>query len=123
MQNESLLPLSSKKLGRHLIVLDGFRGLAIILVILYHYLPFFSVGWVGVDLFFLLSGFLITGKLIESLNQKYYYRQFYTLVHFWSLSCEMQYYLLWPIVVKWLYTTPRIFIFTLLGIIAAALIF
>lgn len=58
-------------------ILDGFRGVAVILVLLYHYLPFFSFGWVGVDLFFVLSGFLITGKLIESLGSKKYFLSFY----------------------------------------------
>jgi peptidoglycan/LPS O-acetylase OafA/YrhL len=62
--------------GRHrFLVLDGVRGLAIIGVLLTHgsYLiqsrvmaRLFEVGWTGVDLFFVLSGFLITGILIDS---------------------------------------------------------
>src|SRR4029077_20528398 len=59
-------------------ILDGFRGLAILLVIGYHYLDFFSFGWTGVDLFFVLSGFLITGKLVESMGAAHYFRTFYT---------------------------------------------
>src|SRR5262249_25738791 len=51
--------------------LDGVRGLAILLVMLHHFLPergagvlsMLRLGWVGVDLFFVLSGFLITGIL------------------------------------------------------------
>ncbi len=50
--------------------LDGLRGIAVLLVILFHFsmVPFvsfgFEVGWVGVQLFFVLSGFLITRILI-----------------------------------------------------------
>ena len=44
----------------------GVRGLAILLVVAYHvHLPPFGGGFVGVDVFFVLSGFLITGLLIE----------------------------------------------------------
>ena len=41
-------------------VLDGLRGLAILLVMAYHFGPLLSWGWMGADLFFVLSGFLIT---------------------------------------------------------------
>jgi peptidoglycan/LPS O-acetylase OafA/YrhL len=54
--------------------LDGVRGCAILLVLLFHCLktsvfPFSTlseIGWIGVDLFFVLSGFLITGILIDT---------------------------------------------------------
>ncbi|MEP7280245.1 MAG: acyltransferase [Bacteroidota bacterium] len=68
---------ASKLFNKRTPVLDGFRGLAILLVIGYHYSGFFSFGWVGVDLFFVLSGFLITGKLLESAGQKSYFYSFY----------------------------------------------
>src|SRR5579864_5987729 len=47
--------------------LDVLRGIAILLVIGFHLLVpgFFQVGWVGVDLFFVLSGFLISGLLFR----------------------------------------------------------
>lgn len=48
--------------------LEGLRGIAIISVIIYHNFPYGNLffGWLGVDLFFVLSGFLITGILIKS---------------------------------------------------------
>ncbi len=46
--------------------LDGVRGLAIALVILFHYNFALEFGWVGVQLFFVLSGFLITTILLKS---------------------------------------------------------
>src|SRR5688500_18177526 len=65
----------------HIRALGGLRGLAIILVLLYHLFPFFPLskfGWSGVDLFFVLSGFLITGILLDTVHEKYYWRNFIT---------------------------------------------
>jgi peptidoglycan/LPS O-acetylase OafA/YrhL len=156
--------------------LDGVRGLAILLVMLFHFqgtrphlvpkalvYPMI-VGWSGVDLFFVLSGFLITGILIDTRDSENYFSSFYArrvlrivplyliavflcfrialplarrwgvdldpdgslepwywlhvsnwrsafgrdvrpLSHFWSLSIEEQFYLVWPAFVLW--TKPR----------------
>jgi peptidoglycan/LPS O-acetylase OafA/YrhL len=153
--------------------LDGIRGVAILLVMLFHFqgvrphlipkaLTYpMILGWSGVDLFFVLSGFLITGILVETREAENYFSSFYArrvlrilplyllavflgfrvaaplarlggveldpggglepwywfhasnwpsafgrdfrpLSHFWSLSIEEQFYLVWPILVLWI---------------------
>ncbi len=133
--------------------LDGWRGIAIALVLfdhiqdslLGHYVrPWTSTGYLGVTMFFVLSGFLITGKLLEGpINFRhfylrrvfrlmpaawtylgvllllthitghpyttlaevracvFFYRNFFGFMglagHFWSLSVEEQFYLVWPV--------------------------
>src|ERR1043166_7724662 len=70
--------------------LDGLRGLAILLVLLRHLVPeqtthpYFvpiitaaRLTWSGVDLFFVLSGFLIGGILLDAKNSPDYLRTFY----------------------------------------------
>ncbi len=61
--------------------LDGLRGLAILLVIVYHnfgFINYFFFGWLGVDLFFVLSGFLITDILLNTVGQPHFLKNFYT---------------------------------------------
>lgn len=138
--------------------LDGLRGLAILLVLFFHYEFIVGFGWVGVQLFFVLSGYLITSLLLKEKEnplsfyiKRFYWRRtlrifpiyylylafvagvfllkgipedfpqlfpflatytfnFYPLVgtysyhdlfftHFWSLSVEEQFYLMWPVVI------------------------
>ncbi len=50
--------------------LDGLRGLAILLVMGSHSLLFMKGGFLGVDIFFVLSGFLITAILIEEKDSR-----------------------------------------------------
>ncbi len=66
--------------------LDGLRGLAIGSVLLYHcherlhssHLDVIAQwGWVGVNLFFVLSGFLITGIILDSRDDPHFFRNFY----------------------------------------------
>lgn len=77
--------------SRHYPVLDGVRGLAILLVLVWHYLsvPAPPGSWLayaqvplrltytGVDFFFVLSGFLIGGILIDSRGRSRYFATFY----------------------------------------------
>ena len=165
---------SRGKFSGHIPALDGIRGLAILTVTAYRFsigpddnrLPgklLFNAlhhGDLGVDLFFVLSGFLITGILFDAKGEDHYFRNFYarralrifplyygflfvTLValpflfgsrfdlfpeakanqawlwlyganilmsirdewclgsftHFWSLSVEEHFYLIWPLVI------------------------
>jgi len=56
------------------------RGIAILLVICYHnfgFAQYFFFGWLGVDLFFVLSGFLITDILLKTVNKPGYFKNFY----------------------------------------------
>jgi peptidoglycan/LPS O-acetylase OafA/YrhL len=75
--------------------LDTTRGIAILLVFWFHGFQYFippsagvpawerlflaaaNQGWAGVNLFFVLSGFLITGILLDSANKPQYYSRFY----------------------------------------------
>src|ERR1035437_4173059 len=73
--------------------LDGLRGMAVLMVVVFHYIQqegptpagtaahllqrFTILGWSGVDLFFVLSGFLIGGILMDARASASYYPTFY----------------------------------------------
>jgi peptidoglycan/LPS O-acetylase OafA/YrhL len=60
--------LAAVRPGRHIPALDGLRGLAVIAVVVYHLWPdVLPGGWLGVGLFFTLSGFLVIGLLTDDL--------------------------------------------------------
>lgn len=164
--------------------LDGLRAVAIGLVLLHHLraviggnlgllAPLANAGWIGVDVFFALSGFLITSILLSSRDDSSYFRNFYTrrvlrifplyyavltivfaaralapalpdganpsplwfygfvsnfwfahktgssdlaLEVTWSLSVEEQFYLVWPLLVR--YLSRRTLMLALLVVIA-----
>ena len=175
--------------------LDGVRGLAILLVMAIHFVgdatPHSTLeravvkaagyGLLGVDLFFVLSGFLITGLLLEARGEAGYFQNFYArrtlrifplyyfvlgvlfvvlprlttpsslletarehqvwlwtytsnfylaktsswaslsyVSHFWSLSIEEHFYLLWPMLVAW--CEPRMLERVCVGAIVGAVL-
>jgi peptidoglycan/LPS O-acetylase OafA/YrhL len=60
--------------------LDGLRTIAITAVLLIHFSPhsdLFDMGWIGVNLFFVISGFLITGILLNLRSHPRPFRKFY----------------------------------------------
>lgn len=72
----------SDKIGkkRYLPSIDGLRAVAIIFVILYHFqFPFAQGGFIGVDIFFVLSGYLITNSLMIEWHQtkQFDFKQFW----------------------------------------------
>jgi peptidoglycan/LPS O-acetylase OafA/YrhL len=91
VSGENCTAESKVPFGARMASLDGIRGLAILAVIAYHTLRVYGdVGgllkvwralqestWAGVDLFFVLSGFLITGILLDSREGPGYFRNFY----------------------------------------------
>ncbi len=119
--------------------LNTLRGLAVLLVLFFHGFGFeFTTrglsgvaklfvaatlpGWMGVNLFFVLSGFLITGVLLDSKGRTDYFRRFYYRralrilpIYYavlavlgvlygvlWTLAIEEHFYLLWPALVRML---------------------
>ncbi|HYI52023.1 MAG TPA: acyltransferase family protein [Microbacterium sp.] len=177
---------------------QGLRAIAVLAVVLYHFWPArFSGGYVGVDIFFVISGFLITAHLMreltatgtvrlgqfwarrarrllpasllvllfcaivamspyltptsalpnevrEILASTFYVENWYlalnsadylnhsgdptTVQHYWSLSLEEQFYVMWPLImllaawiaVKWFRGARRRAVITALGLVTAA---
>ncbi len=92
--------------------LNGLRGVAVSIVMLHHFVmaltashswerglfTLLSAGWLGVEIFFVISGFLITKSLIETRDRAHHFRNFYVRralrilpLYFCLLTC---YYLL-----------------------------
>jgi peptidoglycan/LPS O-acetylase OafA/YrhL len=169
--------------------IEGLRGVAVMLVVVFHAFPaLLGGGFIGVDVFFVISGFLITGLLVRELEgsgrldlRAFYVRRIRRLVpaaalalgvtlllsawllppldlreaavdalsatfsvsnirfalgegdyfaavanpspflHYWSLSVEEQYYLLWPALLIVLYKVApgRRSLFTAVALLAA----
>lgn len=116
--------------NRRIPELDGLRGLAILLVLFYHYvesspmLPRFlaaagRLSWSGVDLFFVLSGFLIGGILLNARESPNYFKAFYvrrahrilpiyaaTLAAFWLIRFLTEVEYSDNVTLQWLFSLP-----------------
>src|SRR5579871_2665766 len=100
--------------------LDVVRGIAILSVVFFHgfgdslFVPVArpawqrlvmdvaGQGWAGVNLFFVLSGFLITGILIDSASRRDYYSRFYVRR---ALRILPAYYLMLSVILAWRFAT------------------
>ncbi len=88
------MPATEKLIRPVMPELDSLRGIAILLVLFFHgfnlpgamtqprgparlFVTLTFGGWTGVYLFFVLSGFLITGILQDAKPKPHYYRRFY----------------------------------------------
>jgi peptidoglycan/LPS O-acetylase OafA/YrhL len=101
--------LLTRNSGEHILALDGVRGIAILLVMANHWVAllrlegtgplstalveFSKAGWTGVNLFFALSGFLITGILLDAKGGDRYLRAFFT----------RRILRIWPVYFGWLF--------------------
>jgi peptidoglycan/LPS O-acetylase OafA/YrhL len=95
--------------------LDGIRGVAVLAVIFYHYTVIgpgasfhtllywgraaFRLGWSGVDLFFVLSGFLIGGILLDARSSPRYFQTFYARRSYRILPLYFLWLALYPLAV------------------------
>src|SRR4051812_28365975 len=86
---EPMSPPGPSRPRAHFPPLDGLRGIAILLVVFHHSLhpeghsalarvlrSLSGAGWCGVNLFFVLSGFLISGILLDARGTRQYFGNF-----------------------------------------------
>lgn len=106
-------------LSGHIPALDGIRGVAITLVLINNLYPGYpsgfvdrlfyiasNTGWVGVDLFFVLSGFLITGILWDTKGRERYFTNFYARRFLRIFPLYYGFLVLWTIVAPRLFPDP-----------------
>ncbi|EOZ9372660.1 acyltransferase family protein [Enterobacter hormaechei] len=90
--------------------INGLRALAVISVVLYHFdTPFFSGGFSGVDIFFVISGFLMTGIIHSRLDSesfsfiKFYLDRAKRIIPALSVTCLLVF------ITCWFFLTPADF--------------
>lgn len=99
--------------------LDGMRGLAILLVGLGHIfveVNVFKIGWIGLNLFFILSGFLISQRLYHHLGEgdKYgYFKKFYHRRALRILPLYFAVLFFYFIILPWFYSNYTLYYFDL----------
>jgi len=98
---ESPVPERSVAVHGRIQQLDGLRAVAILVVLLNHTLHI-PLTWVGVDIFFVLSGFLITGILLErKLEGQGYFSYFYTRRVFRIVPSYVLTIVLFGLIISW----------------------
>jgi peptidoglycan/LPS O-acetylase OafA/YrhL len=61
--------------------INGLRAIAVLVVVFYHAdIEIFKGGWLGVDIFFVISGYLISNIIISELNEGTFNNSFCSLV-------------------------------------------
>ena len=85
--HSSLEPTAPAAYRGHILELDAIRAIGIFIVLVNHSWPrevsnvifrFGEMGWIAMDAFFVLSGFLITGILLDTRSRPDYFRNYYT---------------------------------------------
>ena len=79
LKNEKVLEISNLSRISYRSDINGLRAVAVLAVVLYHAeIEYFNGGWIGVDVFFVISGFLISNIIISELNEnKFSFKKFY----------------------------------------------
>src|SRR6202050_1609731 len=94
----------TERMQRRIPQLDAVRGVAILVVMMhnislkypvFHAEQLFSTGWMGLDLFFVLSGFLITGVLVDTNRSTGYFKNFYVrrCLRIWPLYYSLLFFM------------------------------
>ena len=104
--------------------IDGLRAVAVIPVILFHLeIPFFQGGYIGVDIFFVISGYLITSIIFQELIESrfsiisFYERRIRRIIPVFSVV------ILTTIPFSWVFMLPEEFKDYLLSILSSIFFF